>query len=312
MAGLERRLGASSLWVKRDDISAVPYGGNKPRKLEFLLGAAKARGACTLITFGGLGSNHVLATAIYGRRHGFRVTAILVPQPVDDHVRQNLALVRRYATGVLYAGGKAGAIGHAVWAWVVAAARDRQLPYLIPPGGSSPVGTLGYVSGGLELADQVSRGELPAPEVVFVAAGSNGTAAGLLLGFRLAGLPSRLVAVRVSDSLPVSAGAIARLASDTAALLSALGVRPSLRFGPADLEVSEGYLGPGYGYPTSEGNRAVGMLAETEGLLLDQTYTGKTMAALLDALELADWRSRAVLYWHTYNSQPVGPLLAMA
>ena len=301
LARLEPLVGAASLWVKRDDRTAQPYGGNKPRKLEFLLGAARAQGARTLITFGGLGSNHALATACYGRRHGFAVTTILVPQPVDDHVRRNLAALRQEGARVVCVTSSAGAALAAGSAWLLALGRDRRRPYLIPPGGSSPVGSLGYVSAALELADQIGQNGLPVPAAIFVAGGSNGTAAGLLVGLRLAGLSSRLIVVRVSDRLPVHARAIARLATATAALLSRGEPRlaTALTFGPADLEVWEDYLGAGYGHPTPAGDQAVQLLAQAEGLVLDRTYTGKTMAALLDAVRRPAWRGQPLLYWHT-------------
>lgn len=310
LTALERRLARGPLWAKRDDLSASPFGGNKPRKLEFLLGAALARGARTLVTFGGLGSNHALATAVYGRRLGLAVTAILVPQPVDEHTLRNLRALSAQGARLLLVGNSRGAVIAAARACLEALVRDRRLPYLIPPGGSSPVGTLGYVEAGLELAEQVRRGELPAPAAVFVAAGSCGTAAGLLAGFRLAGLSSRVVAVRVSDALRVDAPAIARLASATLALLRRSGapVPDAFQLAPADLDVWDGYLGAGYGHPTREGDGAMRLLDGVEGLTLDRTYTGKAAAAFLDAAAHPEWREKPLLLWHTGNSLPLDGL----
>lgn len=311
MAGLERVLGAGPLWAKRDDLTAVPYGGNKPRKLELILGEAQARGARALITFGGLGSHHVLATTVYARRLGLAVVAILVPQPVDEHVRQNLLATHTQGARLVFAGNTPGAVAAASRSWLAALLSEGRPAYVIPPGGSSPVGSLGYVGAALELADQVERGEASSPDAIFVAAGSNGTAAGLLVGLRLAGLAARLVAVKVNDRLPVTPRSIADLASATADLLRRHGVeRGALgSFGPSDLEVWEQYLGAGYGHPTLEAERAIREVGEAEGLALDRTYTGKTVAAFLDAARRPEWRGKRLLYWHTLNGHPLASLL---
>ncbi len=118
LTNLEDSLGAGPLWIKRDDLTALPYGGNKPRKLELILGEARARGARRLITFGALGSHHVLATAVYGRARGFAVTAVLVPQPVDDHVRQSLLAAHAQGARLVYAGATPQAAIAASRAWL--------------------------------------------------------------------------------------------------------------------------------------------------------------------------------------------------
>lgn len=310
MAGLEQETGAGPLWIKRDDLTAEPYGGNKPRKLEFILGQALERGARSLITFGGLGSNHVLATAVYGRQHGLSVTAILVPQPVDEHIRTKVVAMHRMGVRLVYAPSKFLAVIAAVMVWVRSTALDGRRPYVIPPGGSSPVGALGYVSAALELAEQVRGGELPVPDAIFIASGSNGTASGLLVGLRLAGLPSRLVVVRTTDLLFVHPRSIADLSNATSRLLNRLTATTVSAFGPSDVEVWHDYVGAGYGYPTLSGDRAVALLAKKEGIVLDRVYTGKAMAALLDALTRPEWRNRAVLFWHTYSHHLPGPMNA--
>ena len=310
LPGIERAVGRPGLWIKRDDRSARPYGGNKPRKLEFLLGDARARRARHLVTFGGLGSHHALATALYGRRHGFRVTAILVPQPITDGVRQNLALLQALgAVTVRTSASRLDAARAAVLAWLAATLRG-EAPYVVPPGGSSPLGTVGYVSAGLELAEQVAAGELPAPGAVYVACGSNGTAAGLLLGLRLGGLSSTLVAVRVSDRLRVDARRVASLARDALALLRKHAAISRVEVAASDVRVVEGFLGPGYGHPTPEAEEAVALAREAEGLTLEITYTGKALAAFLEAARATGSHGeRPLLFWHTYNSHPLEDLL---
>ena len=290
------------LYVKRDDLTASPYGGNKPRKLEFLLGDARARGRRHLLTFGVVGSNHVRATAIYGRRAGFAVTAVLVPQPPDPRLARNVQAIRAEGARVIPVPTTPHAVAAAAVVAAVTLARTLRPPYVIPPGGSSPVGVLGYVSAALELADQIARGECPEPAAIYVAGGSNGTAAGLLLGLRLAGLRSRLVVVWVDDLLAVSPRAIAALANRAGRLLGRHGCVPP-RVGPDDFDFLDGYIGRGFGWPTFAGERAAAQLAEAHGLRLDPDFTAKAAAAFLNAAIGRAAPRGPLLYWHTYGGK---------
>jgi len=183
--------------------------------------------------------------------------------------------------------------------------RRRKLPYVLPPGGSTPLSGVGYVNAALELAAQVASKELPEPKTIVVALGSSGTAAGLALGLRLAGLSSRLVGVRVSDVLALTSESVARLSNATARLMRTRGADlPSAGVDPADITVVSDWLGPGYGHPTPEGERVQTLLRERHGLALDLTYTAKTMAALLALLEDGRLGEGPTLYWHTYNALP--------
>ena len=311
LTNLGRELGIGQLWVKRDDRCGLWYGGNKPRKLEFLLGHALARKARTLITFGALGSNHTLATAICARSLGLRAVLVLVPQPLSDSVRRNLLLAHAQGAKLVYAGGRPGAVFAAIRQWTrYTVGSLGRPPCVVPPGGSSPLGCLGYVNAALELADQVKAGEVPAPDDIFVPVGSNGTMAGLEVGLRLAGLKSRVVGVRVSDRLPVNVRAVARLANRCWSLVhNRLPELPRVRVDPVEIVLWDGYLGRGYGLPTPEAERAVRLMDEREGITLDQVYTGKTLAALVDAARDPAFGGRRVLFWNTYNSLPLGGLL---
>jgi len=299
------QLGGKAVWVKNDGFYGTIYGGNKPRKLEFILPDVQRTGATTIVTVGGLGTHHGLATALYARQQGLQTVLMLVDQPVDDVVRRELCWFQ-----------EAGAIlHHTATAWrtrlLVPAIllrytnwRRRKLPYVLPPGGSTPLSGAGYVNAALELAAQVASKELPEPKTIVVALGSAGTAAGLALGLRLAGLSSRLVGVRVSDTLTLTSESVARLANATAALMRRRGADlPSGEVNPADITVVSDWLGPGYGHPTAEGRRVQTLLRDKHGLALDLTYTAKTMAAVLALLE--DGRLEGpTLYWHTYNALP--------
>jgi len=300
------RLGGKAIWIKNDGLYGTVYGGNKPRKLEFILPEVQRTGTATIITFGGLGTHHGLATALYGRQQGLRTVLLLVDQPVDDVVRRQLCWLHQ-AGAILHYTATAQRtrllapltlLRYADW-------RRHKLPYLLQPGGSTPVGTLGYVNAALELAEQVAAKELPEPETIVVALGSSGTAAGLALGLQLAGLGSRLVAVQVSDIMPLTPQTVARLANRTARLMRRRGATlPSTKIEPAAITVLSDWLGEGYGYPTPEAERAQALLQESEGLALDLTYTAKTVAALLALLEDGRLGEGPTLYWHTYNALP--------
>jgi D-cysteine desulfhydrase len=169
------------------------------------------------------------------------------------------------------------------------------------------LGSVGYVSAALELAEQVRRGDLPAPQSIFVPLGSNGTAAGLLVGLRLAGLDTRLVAVRVSGYPTIGARGVARLANAAVKLLRSRGADVlAARFRSRDLTVIDGFMGGGYGHPTPEAEAARVLLEESEGLRLDLTYTAKTVAALLALIRQRAISEGPVLYWHTLNALPPG------
>ena len=310
LANLGSALGMQELWIKRDDQCGIWYGGNKPRKLEFLLGDALAQRAGTVITFGALGSNHTLATAVCGRKLGLQTVLILVRQPLSDSVRRNLLLVHAQGAKLVYAGGSARAVLAAVLHRLKHTIGSRRRAYIILPGGSSPRGCLGYVNAALELAEQIEAGELPQPDNIFVPVGSNGTMAGLEVGLRLAGLETRVVGVRVSDRLPIGPRAVARLANRCWALLHqhAPGL-PKGYVDPSQIAIRDGYLGNGYAHSTPEGHRAVHLMSEREGIRLDDVYTGKTLAALTDASTDPTLRERRVLFWNTFNTLPLDGLL---
>ena len=297
-------LGGKAVWIKNDGLYGTIYGGNKPRKLEFILPDVRRKGAATIITFGGLGTHHGLATTLYGRQQDLRTVLLLVDQPVDSTVRRQLCWLQQAGAILRYTGTRRRTM---LWAPLVllryADWRRRKLPYPLPPGGSSPLGILGFVNAAFELADQVAAGELPEPKSVVVALGSGGTAAGLALGLHLAGLRSRLVAVRVSD--PETPRTVARLANATARLMRSRGAAlPSAKIAPAAITVFSDWAGEGYGYLTPEAKRAQALLQEREGLALEQTYTAKTMAAILAMLEDGRLDEGPTLYWHTYNALP--------
>ena len=314
------------LWVKRDDRTNDVYGGNKVRKLDRLLADARARGARRIVTVGAAGSHHVLATTYFGRREGFGVEAVLVPQPRTDHVVEVLRASVGLGLHAIPVGSWSAAVPALMQRLV---GRGRETRFFMV-GGSSVVGAMGYVAAAGELAAQVRAGDMPEPDVCVVALGSGGTAAGLAAGLAAQGMKTRVVGVCVSQPpwvLGLTArflaraclrrarrareeGALARAAdADSERLARLTRAAESRRPMGWRLAVDPRFLGRGYGHATPEGEEAT-EIARAAGLTLDPTYTAKAFASAL-------WHVRArgqrtVLYWHTLSSAPMGPLLSAA
>lgn len=298
-------------FVKRDDLSSPVYGGNKVRTLEVLFGAALAHGASTIFATGAFGSNHAVATALHAPRVGLSPRAILFPQPTSWAALENLRVT-------LALSGAVHALPH--WSclplsmWYHARRSDRGGVALMPPGGASPQGALGYVSAALELAEQIEAQVLPEPVRIIVGVGSTCTTAGLLVGLDLAkklGLGFRtqepeLWAVRVTPWPVTSRLRILGLAARTARLLAEWARDPALavsarRLGRR-LVLDSGYLGRGYGRVTESGRAAIRRWAEVGLPPLDTTYSAKSAAAFLAHCE----RSRGpILFWSTKSSAPL-------
>jgi D-cysteine desulfhydrase len=293
------------VWLKDDGaFGDGPWGGNKVRKLEWILPDARRRGLRTILTFGALGTNHGLATALYAREHGLRVALALVDQPVDEHVAAQLARIERSGAAVHRTRTKARTV--AMLPWLLARhASGLRPPYVLPAGGSTAVGALGYVEAALEIAEQVGDGALPEPSHVVVAVGSGATAAGLALGLRLAGLGTRVVGVVVNDTLKLDRPALAKLAGRSARLLRRRGARlPAIEPEGLALDITHEYLGPGYGHPTPGSAAAIEVASRREALELDPVYTSKAFAAVLAGNETGRFDEGPVLYLHTYGPRP--------
>jgi len=295
-------LGIPRLWVKHDDESGAIYGGNKPRKLEFILGDVRARGKSSVMTFGGIGTHHGLATALCARSIGVRVILGLLKQPLTEQVRDSLLLHHAAGAELFYAPTLPRLAARALGI-CARELRRGALPYIIPTGGSSPLGTLGYVNAAFELQEQVRAEELPEPDWIFAPVGSGGTVAGLVAGAKLAGLRSRVVGVMVTDIFPPNAARLARLANKSLGLLHrhAAEIEP-VRVTAEDFRLVAGYVGPGYGAPTEAGRWARELIAALEGIALETTYTAKCLAAMIDAAALPEYRDSRVLFWNTYSS----------
>lgn len=305
--GLGDALGIE-LWAKRDDRTAEPYGGNKVRKLELALGAALARGSRTTVTVGYLGSNHALATAVHASRLGLHPVSLLIRERPKDgtvdklraqvahgaelHLIESPAELRRVRTRVL----------------ARAAVGDRRPPTAIPAGLSSPLGSVGYVAAGFELARQISAGELPEPARIYVPLSTAGTAAGLLLGLRASGIGSPIHAIRVIDDTVANPKELYKRLAFTLALLRRKDPDfPHVKFDAERLYLRDDQFGAGYGRRTELSAEAEELAAATQDQVVDATYSAKALAAVL-ADARADDIDGPVLFWCTYDGRPLEPL----
>jgi L-cysteate sulfo-lyase len=294
---LSRHLGGPDIWIKRDDCTVVATGGNKVRKLEFLVGEAKAQGADHLVTQGAVQSNHVRQTAAVAKRFGMRCTALLEHR-IDTNDRDylnsgNVLLDRLFDTAIESRPG--GTDMNAAAEAKGAALREAgEKPYVIPGGGSNPVGALGYVSCAQELMAQVDEMGLTVDRVV-TATGSAGTQAGLVVGLEgaNAGVPVLGIGVRLpKDAQEANVHRLAEATADFVGMRG--GITRSAVMANCD------YVGSGYGQPTPGMTEAVLMLARLEGVLLDPVYSGKAMAGLIDLIRKGEIRKgETVVFLHT-------------
>ena len=295
----------ADVWVKREDRSADGYGGNKVRTIEGHIGRALHRGSQRIWATGAFGSNHALCTAIHAPRLGLLVGVSLFPQPPLPTARANLRATLATSPAIF-------PMPHAALIpWALARLMARRGESTMTPGGAIPLGALGHVSAGLELAGQMASGECPPFRHVVLAVGSTCTSAGLLVGLHLAsGLgigptrPPHVNAIRVGPWPISSKTAILWLARRTHRFLEGvLGQQlPIDRRGLATGITSHGgYLGRGYGFPTAGGSAAAKAFSQAGGPPLDDVYTAKSGAGLL-ALRTLDGPH---VYWATKSSWPL-------
>ncbi len=287
--------------MKRDDDIADAFGGGKVRKLELFFGEAKALAKTALVTFGGVGSNQAIATALLGRAQGFSVTLCLAPQPKSSLVTTNLRADA--ASGADLRLFSSVSLAEATLL-AEARANPKGATYAIEAGGTAPVGTLAFVSAGLEVCAAIRRGELPAPARIYVALGLGGTAAGIAMGCALGGLDTEVVAVRASNPSTVSSSTLTKIVEATTAFARTLDPSfPTLSPRAIRLRIDGRFVGRGYGSLSREGNKAVERAQHMEGWALDPVYTGKALAALI-----RDARSGPTVPWLFWNTQSSRPL----
>lgn len=291
LARLSAHLGGPRLWVKRDDLTGFALGGNKVRKLELFLGEARRQGADVLLTAGGHQSNHARITAAAAARVGLDCVLVLSGGPPAAYVG-NLALDRLFGAQLRFV-----ATGPERMPALLALAAELEAagrrPLVIPIGGSTPLGALGYVEGAREVATQFGSLGVT-PTAIVHGSSSGGTQAGLLVGSCAAGLTTRVIGVSADESR----ADLTRMVAEIAAPLAAgLGVPPPPF---AAIEVLDAYVGEGYGIPTPASEEARRLFARLEGIPLDPTYGAKAAAGLVDLIRRGTFGgSDAVCFWHT-------------
>ena len=307
---VEPLAGAPGLFVKRDDLSAPDYGGNKVRKLDFLLADARARGAREVLTFGYTGSNFVAATAWHGRKLGLHTLGYLLKQVDADYIADNLAVGLQAGAELHLLGGTAAIGAAAMWRSAQRLLASGRAPVWIPPGGSSPLGTLGFVNAAFELKAQVESGAMPEPDVIYVAFSSMGTVAGLALGLQLAGLKTRIEAVQVVGPEFASGAKLHRLVLQTQRFLQQR--EPSLKTAEplARVRIRTEFFGSEYAKPTGATKPAMQRFAAAAGARADTCYSGKALAGLYHDLDAGSLRDQVTLYWHTLSARGLPPGVA--
>jgi 1-aminocyclopropane-1-carboxylate deaminase/D-cysteine desulfhydrase-like pyridoxal-dependent ACC family enzyme len=282
--------GCPRLVMKRDDLLSFGLGGNKVRKLQAVAAEAIAAGADTLITCGGVQSNHARVTAAAGAALGLRVVLVL-NGPAAETPTGNARLDRLFGAEIHHVASREAR------APMMAELADRltregRRPFVVPLGASTPTGAIGFARGVTELAADGVR-----PDVIFHATSSGGTQAGIIAGAALVGLRSRVIGVSADDPAPVIQAVVDRLLDETAVRL---GARRATLGGDAPVIVDDRFVGKGYGVPTAASTEALELVARREGVLLDPVYTAKAMAGLMARIRAGEFSpDSTVLFWHT-------------
>jgi L-cysteate sulfo-lyase len=300
MENLSRALGGPRLWIKRDDCTGLSTGGNKTRKLEFLMADALARRADVVITQGATQSNHARQTVAAAARLGMRCHILLEDRTgsTDPNYTDNgnvLLDLLHGATVERRPGGSDMQAEMEAVAAKLAAAGHR--PYVIPGGGSTPLGAIGYANAALELIGQATQQGLRIDHLVH-ATGSAGTQAGLVVGLQALNSPIRLLGIGVRAAREKQETMVHDLGRGTWELLGLRGELPR-----ESVAANCDYVGGGYGVPTPGMVEAVTLLARTEGLLLDPVYSGKGMAGLIDLIRKGRFqKDENIVFLHTGGS----------
>ena len=288
---LSAQLQGPTILVKRDDLTGLATGGNKTRKLEFLVGEALAGRADALVTGGAAQSNHSRQTAAAAARFGLRPVLVLRGEEPPTRTG-NLLLDDLFGAEIHWAGQAdlAQAIQQAaedLWS-------QGGRPALVPYGGSNVVGASGYVAAMEELSEQLAAAGQKVDTIV-LASSSSGTQAGLLVGARALNFDGQVLGISVDKKRDELATMVAELASETAAFLNL-----DAHFTADEVLVNDDYLGGGYAVISDVERQAIRLFAQTEGLLLDPVYTGRAAAGLVDLIQKGTWnRDQTVLFWHT-------------
>lgn len=294
---IETPAGKNSISIKHDDQTNAVYGGNKIRKLEYIFQRAVERGAKRVATFGAVGSNHALATAIFAKKLALGCTCFLAHQKRTPNIQKTLEMHLQLGTEIVRYGGSTDRV-----ALFRRYLQNRQT-WVIPLGGTCWLGTVGFVNAGLELAAQIAAGEIETPNRIYMANGTMGSVAGLALGLALANLPTEIHAVRVADSRFVKPDVLVKLMRKTAVLLNRLDASfPAELADRSRIVWRDEFYAGGYAAFDDATVGAVNLAREQLDLTLETTYTGKALAALLHDLDDRKLTGSS-LFWNTFNSR---------
>ncbi len=294
---LSKHLGGPEIYVKRDDCTGLGTGGNKTRKLEFLMADAQAHDATAIVTQGAVQSNHARQTAAAACKLGMKCELVFEKRvgdaPESYRKSGNVLLDRIFGAGIREV--EKGSDMNAAMEVVADELRAKgEKPYVIPGGGSNPIGALGYVDCALEMLAQANRAGIPLDHVVH-ATGSAGTQAGLVVGLNAMHSNIPLLGIGVNAPKEIQEDKVWKLALETEEFIGAPGVVQR-----KDIVANCDYVGPGYGIPTDAMNAAVLLLARLEGLLFDPVYSGKGLAGLIDQVQNGVLRkAKHVVFVHT-------------
>lgn len=280
------------------------FGGNKVRKLEFLLADVIARGYKSLVTTGCAESNHALATIVYANLLKLYGIAMLKPQHPTPMAKRNLGLQLKYASEIHFDNNSAKRMAHIVDLCCERAAQG-DVPYVIPNGGSTPVGVCGYVNAMFELDRQIRNWHMPMPSVIVAPIGSTGTAAGMLLGASLLNLDTHIkfIAVEPEEFPGEFQQRLELLYTQTNQLLhERAGIVPLVPFDTSRFTIDLGHAGAEYALFTQEGVQAMNEFNREEAILLDGVYSGKAASGLLTDLQAGKLAGQTVLFWNTFCS----------
>ena len=280
--------GSSAFAVKRDDAIPIGFGGNKIRKLQIVAAQALAGGADTLITTGGIQSNHARATAAIAARLGLQCVLVANGAP-QERPTANALLDRLLGAEIRYVASREARAPAMAQAADELRANGRR-PFVIPLGASTAHGAAAYALAIAELLTQ-----MPAPDTIVLATSSGGTQAGIVAGCALHGLSTRIVGISADDPAEAIAGEIRRILGELERLLGVDGGR----LADAPLEIDDTFVGQGYGVPTAESTAAIELCARSEALFLDPTYTAKAMAGLIARARDGRMQGGITLFWHT-------------
>lgn len=301
LPALTKHLDGPQIWMKRDDMTGLATGGNKARKLEFLLADALKNNADTILTFGALQSNHCRMTAAAACKLGLKSFLVLSGDKSGE-LTGNLLLDEIMGCEYLFLPdfsdtSKLDEMRLAVFNIVQDLTEKGRNVYMIPPGGSTPLGDVGYYLAALEMFEQARESGIRIDHI-FVAMGTGGTHAGLLAGVKCLDMPTQVIGIGVNKEGSLEELGLPPIEVIVNEIGDLIGERPNAK--PDDVIVYYDYYGEAYGKPTPECVEAIKLLARLEGIFLDPTYTGKTMAGMFDLIGKGDFRKdENIVFMHT-------------